>query len=137
MEKFAHHYLIPLMHSTGRSPKSNTYIDSQKYTMNFQTILLDIYVCYGLSYTFLDWGIIPLLFIGNTVHCNHCYYIMVNKKSAIKNTGDHNWDMERMQVEKDKGNILTDRDYVNKETKDVNTAMGLQKNNNNKNNKSS
>ena len=55
---------------------------------------------------------------------------MVNKKSAIKNTGDHNWDMERMQVEKDKGNILTD-----KESKDVNTAMGLQKNNNNKNNK--
>ena len=60
---------------------------------------------------------------------------MVNKKSAIKNTGDHNGNMERMQVEKDKGNILTDRDYVNKETKDVNTAMGLQKNNNNKNNK--
>ena len=48
---------------------------------------------------------------------------MVNKKSAIKNTGDHNWDMERMQVEKDKGNILTDRDYINKESKDVNTAM--------------
>lgn len=60
---------------------------------------------------------------------------MVNKKSAIKNTGDHNWDMERMQVEKDKGNILTDRDYINKESKDVNTAMGLQKNNNKKNNK--
>ena len=40
-----------------------------------------------------------------------------------------------MQVEKDKGNILTDRDYINKESKDVNTAMGLQKNNNNKNNK--
>ena len=35
---------------------------------------------------------------------------------------------------KDKGNVLTDRDYVNKEAKDVNTAMGLQKNNNNKNN---
>ncbi|HEX6028619.1 MAG TPA: hypothetical protein VFY64_06230 [Nitrososphaeraceae archaeon] len=58
---------------------------------------------------------------------------MGNKKSAIKNTGDHNWDMERMQVEKDKGNILTDRDYVNKEIKDVDTAMGLQKNNNIKN----
>lgn len=58
---------------------------------------------------------------------------MGNKKSAIKNTRDHNWDMERMQVEKDKGNILTDRDYVNKETKDVDTAMGLQKNNNIKN----
>jgi hypothetical protein len=60
---------------------------------------------------------------------------MVNKNSAIKNTGDHNWDMERMQVEKDKGNILTDKDYVNKESKDANTAMGLHKNNNNKNNK--
>jgi hypothetical protein len=59
---------------------------------------------------------------------------MVNKNSAIKNTGDHNWDMERMQVEKDKGNILTDKDYVNKESKDANTAMGLHKNNNNKNN---
>ena len=58
---------------------------------------------------------------------------MGNKKSAIKNTRDHNWDMERMQVEKDKGNILTDRDYVNKEIKDVDTAMGLQKNNNIKN----
>jgi hypothetical protein len=42
--------------------------------------------------------------------------------------------MERMQVEKDKGNILTDKDYVNKESKDANTAMGLHKNNNNKNN---
>jgi hypothetical protein len=80
-----------------------------------------------IGYTFLDEGIILLLFIGNTVHCNLVITIMVNKKSAIKNPGDHNWDMERMQVEKDKGNILTDRDYVNKETKDVNTAMGLQK----------
>jgi hypothetical protein len=42
---------------------------------------------------------------------------MVNKNSAIKNTGDHNWDMERMQVEKDKGNILTDKDYVKRNLK--------------------
>ena len=50
-----------------------------------------------------------------------------------KNIGDHNWDIERMQVEKHKGNILTDEDYVDKESKDVNAAMGLQKNNNSNN----
>ena len=44
-----------------------------------------------------------------------------------KNIGDHNWDIERMQVEKYKGNILTDKDYVEEESKDVNAAMGLQK----------
>jgi hypothetical protein len=88
---------------------------------------------YGLHIPRLRF--ILLLFIVNTVHYNHCYYNHGKQKSAIKNTGDHNWDMERMQVEKDKGNILTDRDYINKESKDVNTAMGLQKNNNNKNNK--
>jgi hypothetical protein len=52
---------------------------------------------------------------------------MVNKNSAIKNTGDHNWDMERMQVEKDKGNILTDKDYVEEESKDVNATMDYRK----------
>ncbi len=34
-----------------------------------------------------------------------------------KNIGDHNWDIERMQVEKDKGNILTDKDYVKRNLK--------------------
>ena len=50
-----------------------------------------------------------------------------------KNIGDHNWDIERMPVEKYKGNILTDKDYVEEESKDVNAAMGLQKNNNSNN----
>jgi hypothetical protein len=47
---------------------------------------------------------------------------MVNKKSTIKDAGDHNWDMERMQMEKEKGNITSDRDYVNKESKDISAA---------------
>ena len=49
--------------------------------------------------------------------------MMVNKKSAIKKYRG----IERMQVEKYKGNILTDKDYVEEESKDVNAAMGLQK----------
>jgi hypothetical protein len=48
---------------------------------------------------------------------------MVNKKSTIKDTGDHNWDMERMQMEKEKGNITSDRDYVNRESKDISAAV--------------
>jgi hypothetical protein len=49
------------------------------------------------------------------------------RKNAVSKTGDHNLDIERMQYEKDKGNIpATERDYVNKETKtaDVYSAMG-------------
>ena len=39
----------------------------------------------------------------------------------------------KKQVEKHKGNVLTDKDYVDKEFKDVNVAIELQKNNNNNN----
>ncbi len=38
-------------------------------------------------------------------------------KKALKQTGDHNWDLERMQFEKDKGNVSSEQDYVNKQTK--------------------
>lgn len=59
---------------------------------------------------------------------------MVNKESYQKIQGIKNWNIERMKVEKHKGNILTDKDYVDRGSKDVNAAMGLQKNNNNNNN---
>jgi len=38
-------------------------------------------------------------------------------KDAIKKTGDHNWDMERMQFQKERGNVSGENDYVNLETK--------------------
>ncbi|MDQ3851275.1 MAG: hypothetical protein M3299_00400 [Thermoproteota archaeon] len=47
-------------------------------------------------------------------------------KDALKKTGDHNWDMERMQFQKDQGNVSGENDYVNLETKTsrVQEAMG-------------
>ena len=48
-------------------------------------------------------------------------------KKKIRRTGDHNWDMERMQFEKEKGNVSSSNDYVNMQQKadDVATAMGV------------
>jgi hypothetical protein len=47
-------------------------------------------------------------------------------KNAIKKTGDHNWDMERMQFQKEQGNVSSENDYVNRErkTSNVQEAMG-------------
>ncbi len=47
-------------------------------------------------------------------------------KDAIKKRGDHNWDMERMQFEKEQGNVSSASDYVNFETKSasVQDSMG-------------
>ena len=47
-------------------------------------------------------------------------------KDAIKKRGDHNWDIERMQFEKERGNVSSANDYVNLETKtaSVQDAMG-------------
>lgn len=47
-------------------------------------------------------------------------------KKALKQTRDHNWDLERMQFEKDKGNVSSEQDYVNKHAKqrDIQAAMG-------------
>lgn len=46
-------------------------------------------------------------------------------KKALKQTGDHIWGLERMQFEKDKGNISNEQDYVNKQTKqrDIQAAL--------------
>jgi ABC-type proline/glycine betaine transport system ATPase subunit len=38
-------------------------------------------------------------------------------KDAIKKARDHNWDTERMQFQKQRGNILGENDYVSLETK--------------------
>jgi hypothetical protein len=38
-------------------------------------------------------------------------------KDAIRKTGDHNWDMQRMQFQKERGNISGENDHVNLETK--------------------
>lgn len=47
-------------------------------------------------------------------------------KDEIKKTRDHNWDMERMQFQKELGNISGENYYVNIETKagSVQEAMG-------------
>jgi hypothetical protein len=47
-------------------------------------------------------------------------------KNAIKKTGDHNWDMERMQFQKEQGNVSSENDYVNRErkTSNVQESMG-------------
>jgi hypothetical protein len=47
-------------------------------------------------------------------------------KDPIKKRGDHNRDMERMQFEKERGNVSSANDYVNLETKtaSVQEAMG-------------
>ncbi len=47
-------------------------------------------------------------------------------KDSIKKRGDHNWDMERMQFEKERGNVSSANDYINLGTKtaSVQEAMG-------------
>jgi hypothetical protein len=53
-------------------------------------------------------------------------YMTEGGKDPIKKRGDHNWDMERMQFEKERGNVSSANDYVNLETKTagVQEAMG-------------
>ena len=48
------------------------------------------------------------------------------RKRALKRTGGHSLELERMQFEKDMGRVSTDTDYVNKQTKqgNVQAAMG-------------
>ncbi len=48
-------------------------------------------------------------------------------KDTVKKKGDHNWDMERMQFEKEQGNVLSANDYVNFETNSasVQDSMGI------------
>jgi hypothetical protein len=56
-------------------------------------------------------------------------YLTEGGIDAIKKTGDHNWDMERMQFQKERGNVSGENDYVNLETKAarVQEAMGSKK----------
>ena len=48
-------------------------------------------------------------------------------KDTVKKRGDHNWDMERMQFEKEQGNVSSANDYVNYETRSasVQDSMGI------------
>lgn len=39
-------------------------------------------------------------------------YMTEGGKDAIKKTGDHNWHMERMQFQKERGNVSGENDYV-------------------------
>ena len=50
-------------------------------------------------------------------------------KDTIKKTGDHNWDMEGMQIEKERGNFSDEKDYVNSKimAAKVQEAMGTNK----------
>jgi|ERR671918_710962 hypothetical protein len=56
-------------------------------------------------------------------------YLTEGGSDAIKKTGDHNWDMERMQFQKERGNVSGENDYVNLETTAdrVQEAMGSKK----------
>ena len=46
------------------------------------------------------------------------FYDMTEEgKDAIKKTGDHNWDMERMQFQKEQGKVSSENDYVNIKSK--------------------
>lgn len=47
-------------------------------------------------------------------------------KDTVKKRGGHNWDMERMQFEKEQRNVSSANDYVNFETKSasVQDSMG-------------
>ena len=50
-------------------------------------------------------------------------------KDTIKKTGDHNWDMEGMHFEKERGNFSDEKDYVNSKimAAKVQEAMGTNK----------
>ena len=47
-------------------------------------------------------------------------------KNPIKKTGDHNWDTERMQFQKEQGNVSRGSDYINMKSKanEVKEALG-------------
>ena len=38
-------------------------------------------------------------------------------KDVIRKTEDHNWDMKRMQFEKERANVSDEKDYVNSKKK--------------------
>ncbi|HEX2169993.1 MAG TPA: hypothetical protein VHF65_06815 [Nitrososphaera sp.] len=46
---------------------------------------------------------------------------------TIKKTGDHNWNIERMQSEKDQGELSSGSDYVdmNSKVEDVKAALSI------------
>jgi hypothetical protein len=50
-------------------------------------------------------------------------------EKVLELTRDDNWDLKRIQFEKDKGNISREQDYVNKQTKqrDIHAAIGKEK----------
>lgn len=50
-------------------------------------------------------------------------------KDTIKKTGDHNWDMEGMQFEKERGNFSDEKDNVNSKIRaaKVQEAMRIDK----------
>ena len=56
----------------------------------------------------------------------HCYTMTEGGKNTTKKTGDHNWDMERMQFQKEQGNVSSGTDYINRNSKgnDVKEALG-------------
>ena len=37
------------------------------------------------------------------------YHMTEGGKDVIKKTGDHNWDMERMQFQKEQGNVSSQK----------------------------
>jgi hypothetical protein len=48
------------------------------------------------------------------------------RKRALKRTGDHSLDLERMQFEKDMGRVSTHTDYVIKRTKQGNVQAAME-----------
>ena len=50
-------------------------------------------------------------------------------KHAIRKRGDRNWDMKRMQFQKDRGNVSSENGYVNSQTKAASLQDALDSNN--------
>jgi hypothetical protein len=60
---------------------------------------------------------LTIFYLPSLTHGMHASYTTEAGKNAIKKTGDHNLDMERMQFQKERGNVSGENDYVNLETK--------------------
>jgi hypothetical protein len=58
-----------------------------------------------------------IFYLPSLTHRMHASYTTEAGKNAIKKTGHHNLDMERIQFQKERGNVSGENDYVNLETK--------------------
>jgi hypothetical protein len=53
------------------------------------------------------------IFLLYLVHHYYANHMTEGGKDVIRKTEDHNWDMKRMQFEKERANVSDEKDYVN------------------------